>query len=33
MSTAKAHRVLLDRLGAGMTALLSIHLSLSTVPD
>lgn len=33
MSTAKAHRVLLDRLGAGMTALMSIHLSLPTVPD
>ncbi|MEO7862143.1 MAG: hypothetical protein ABIU05_17285 [Nitrospirales bacterium] len=33
MSTAKAQRMLLDRLGAAMTALMSIHLSLSTVPD
>ena len=33
MSTAKAHRVLLDRLGAGLTALLSIHLAVPTVPN
>lgn len=33
MTTAKAHRVLLDRLGAGLTALISIHLDLPHVPD
>lgn len=32
MSTARAQRMLLDRLGAGSTALMSLHLSLPTVP-
>ncbi len=33
MSTVKAQKVLLDRLGAGSTALLSVHLALPARPD
>src|SRR5262245_35063588 len=33
MSTAKAEKFLLEKLGASTTVLLSLHLALETVPD